>query len=51
MIFHIISDDFDCLKSKKVVHKTIIKDWLTHHCEDAPDLKGYKNFSSWFVSF
>jgi len=37
-------DNFDCLKSKNVVHTTIIKDWFTQHCEDAPDLKGYKKF-------
>ena len=37
-------DNFDCLKSKDVVHKTIIKDWFTQLCEDAPDLKGYKKF-------
>ena len=27
-----------------MVHTTIIKDWFTQHCEDAPDLKGYKKF-------
>ena len=31
------------LKSKKVVHKVIINDWITQHCEDAADLEGYKN--------
>ena len=44
MSFHKVLDNFDCLKSKDVVHKTIIKDWFTQHCEDAPDLKGYKKF-------
>ena len=27
-----------------MVHTTVIKDWFTQHCEDAPDLKGYKKF-------
>ena len=44
MSCHKVSDNFDCLKSKKVVHTTVIKDWFTQHCEDAPDLKGYKIF-------
>ena len=27
-----------------MVHITTIKDWFTQHCEDAPDLEGYKKF-------
>jgi len=27
-----------------LAHTTIIKDRFTQHCEDAPDLKGYKKF-------
>ena len=26
-----------------MVHKVIINDWITQHCEDAADLEGYKN--------
>ena len=27
-----------------MVHKVIINDWITQHCEDAADLEGYKKF-------
>ena len=42
MSFLYVSDIFDWLKGKKVVHKFIINDWITQHCEDAADLEGYK---------
>jgi len=44
MGFLYVFDKFDRLKSKKVVHKVIINDWITQHCEDAADLEGYKKF-------
>ena len=47
MSFLYVSDIFDWLKSKKVVHKVIINDWITQHCEDAEDLEGYKKNSSY----
>jgi hypothetical protein len=54
MSFLYVSDIFDRLKRKKVVHKVIINDWITQHCEDAADLEGYKKFhlhTHWLASF
>ena len=54
MSFLYVSDIFDRLKRKKVVHKVIVNDWITQHCEDAADLEGYKKnylHTYWLASF